>query len=519
MDVTAHEALLNSTAVIEFDVHGQILWANQKFLNLVGYELDEIVGQHHTLFLPENCQQELEYLEMWTLLAQGKSQAGEFKRVAKDKRTLWIQGTYTPIRVPEGPVKKIVKMAFDITDKKKLSENLEKKNRELLVTAAKARAATYAKSVFLANMSHEIRTPLNSIIGITDTLAETTLNPQQTMFVEILQRANHQLMTIINDVLDLSKVEAGEFQLKKSVFGLRRFLEDIISVLSFRAKEKGLDLRLQVDSDVGPYLYGDPDRLRQVLFNLINNGIKFTHQGCISLRVTLNHTSRPGNVLFCIADTGIGIPKSKFKDIFLPFTQADPTTTRRYGGTGLGLSITKNIVELMDGQIWLESEAGAGSVFYFTATLPTADEPIRVIDHPALNQKERSPLKILIVDDVDDNRNLLGIYLQHTNHQVNYAESGEEALKMVRETAYDVIFMDIQMPRMDGHEATRCIRQLEHHEGRIPSRIYACTANAFAEDIEKSLEAGCDLHLSKPVRKDTLLRVLYSTPSVNEATH
>lgn len=517
MSISAYDALLNSTAIIEFDVQGHILWANQKFLNLVAYELDEIIGRHHSMFMPEHSQQELDYLEMWALLGQGRSQSGEFKRVDKNQNTIWIQGNYTPIMSPQGEVSKIVKLALDITDKKKLSENLEKKNRELLTTAAKARAATYAKSVFLANMSHEIRTPLNSIIGITDTLAETPLNNQQISFVEILQRANHQLMTIINDVLDLSKVEAGEFHLKSSVFSLRRFLEDIISVLHFRAKEKGLDLRLQVDTDVGPYLYGDSDRLRQVLINLLNNAIKFTHQGGISLRVTLNHTSRPGNILFCIADTGIGIQKNKFKDIFLPFTQADPTTTRRYGGTGLGLSITKNIVELMDGQIWLESEPGAGSVFYFTATMPTADEPVRVLERPSLNPKERSQLKILIVDDVDDNRNLLGIYLQNTNHVVEYAESGEEALRMVGETSYDVIFMDIQMPRMDGHEATRCIRELEHTEGRGPSRIYACTANAFAEDIEKSLEAGCDLHLSKPVRKDTLLRVLYSSPTVNEA--
>lgn len=517
MSLSAYDALLNSTAVIEFDVQGHILWANQNFLTLVKYDLHEIQGQHHSIFMPENSQHSLDYLEMWTLLAQGHKQSGEFKRVTKDKNSIWIQGAYTPIRAIDGTVTKIVKMALDITEKKKLSENLEKKNRELLTTAAKARAATYAKSVFLANMSHEIRTPLNSIIGITDTLAETPLNAQQTSFVEILQRANHQLMTIINDILDLSKVEAGEFSLKNSVFNIRVFVEDIMEVLSFRAKEKGLDLHLQIEGDVQEYLFGDQDRLRQVLFNLLNNGIKFTHKGGISLRLCRNHTSRPGNVLFCIVDTGIGIQKNKFRDIFLPFTQADPTTTRRYGGTGLGLSITKNIVELMGGQIWLESELGSGSAFYFTANMPSAEAPIKISQEPAVHSQKRTRMKILIVDDVDDNRNLLGIYLQNTDHEVAYADSGEEALRMVRELAYDVILMDIQMPQMDGHEATRAIRALERQEGRSPSRIYACTANAFSEDIEKSLEAGCDLHLSKPVRKDTLLRVIDNFPSIQEA--
>ncbi|WP_374075956.1 ATP-binding protein [Bdellovibrio bacteriovorus] len=528
MTHSVYEALLNSNAVIEFDIQGKILWANQNFLNLLGYELHELVGQHHSIFLPDFHQHELEHQEMWNQLAEGQTQAGEFKRLSKDKSIVWIQGSYTPVRNAMGEVTKIVKMALDVTEKRSLAENLEKKNKELLTTAAKAKAATYAKSVFLANMSHEIRTPLNSIIGITDTLAETPLDDQQSSFVEILQRANSQLMTIINDILDLSKVEAGEIELKLLPFELQKLLDELMAVLGFRAKEKGLQLKIQVEPDVDSFYIGDVDRLRQVLMNLLNNAIKFTHKGEVSLRVAKNRTSRPGNILFCVADTGIGVPKSKFKDIFQPFTQADSATTRRYGGTGLGLSITKNIVQLMNGQIWLESDEGVGSVFYFTATMATTTERKTHMHNPLQGRYQLSDIKhtistsrlrILIVDDVDDNRNLFGIYLQNTVHNIIYAQSGAEAVELASQEHFDIIFMDVQMPGMDGYEATRSIRTMEQLNKRTPARIFACTANAFSEDVEKSLQAGCDMHLSKPIRKDTLVKAINSFFSSTEAVY
>ena len=525
---SVYDALLNSNAVIEFDIQGNILWANSNFLNLLGYELSEILGKHHSLFLPEFHQHELEYQEMWNQLAEGHAQSGEFKRLSKQQEVLWIQGSYTPVRNAEGEIVKIVKMAVDITEKKSLSDNLEKKNRELVGAATKARAATQAKSVFLANMSHEIRTPLNSIIGITDTLAETTLDDQQASFVEILQRANHQLMTIINDILDLSKVEAGEIELRPLPFKLQSLLDDLVSVLEFRAKEKGLQLKIEIEHDVEEYFVGDADRLRQVLMNLLNNSIKFTSSGTVSLRVAVNRTSHSGNLLFCVSDTGIGISKQKFKDIFQPFTQADPTTTRKYGGTGLGLSITKNIVQLMNGHIWFESELNVGTAFYFTVSVPATTERKTSMHNPWQGHYQltdirhnisNSRLRILVVDDVDDNRSLFGIYLQKTIHSVSYASGGSEAVDMVKNEHFDIIFMDVQMPGMDGYEATQCIRALEKDLGRTPARIFACTANAFQEDVRKSLSAGCDLHLSKPIRKDTLLKAIHSFFSSAEAIY
>ena len=517
MTQSIYNALLNSNAVIEFDVNGNILWANNNFLSLMEYELSEVVGRHHSMFVHDSAQDENEYFEIWRKLAEGQSLTGEYKRISKRGNPIWIQGSYTPVRNAQGDVVKIIKMAVNITDKHKLAEDLAKKNKELLSSATKAKAATQAKSVFLANMSHEIRTPLNSIIGITDTLAETALDEQQASFVEILQRANNQLMTIINDILDLSKVEVGEIELKALPFELQKLFDELISVLGFKAKEKGLNLRITTDDNVPKFFVGDPERLRQILMNLFNNAIKFTHAGEVHLHVCNNTTSRPGTLMFKVSDTGIGIAKSKYKDIFKPFMQADSATTRRYGGTGLGLSITKNIVKLMQGQIWLESEERVGTSFYFTVTMtPTTERKAHLQNplqgHYRLNDLHQtlapSRLRILVVDDVDDNRNLFGIYLRNTIHSVSFAQSGREAVEISNNEHFDIIFMDVQMPGMDGHEATRLIRKLEQQNKRPPAHIVACTANAFSEDINKSLQAGCDKHLSKPIRKDTLIQTI-----------
>lgn len=519
MNDSVYEALLNSHALIEFSVDGQILWANQNFLDLMGYQLDELVDRPHSLFLSENELHENNYLEMWSQLLAGHIQTGEFKLLTKEKKEIWVHGSYNPVKDQHGNICKILKMLIDITEKKQLTENLERKNRELQITATTSRAATQAKSSFLANMSHEIRTPLNSIIGITDTLAETSLDKQQSSFVEILQKANHQLMTIINDILDSTKVESGEIQLHALPFELRSVVDDVLLAFEFRAKEKGLSLSVSIEPDLNGSFVGDGNRLRQILLNLLGNSIKFTNQGSVSLRVIKNTTTRPGNLLFQVADSGIGIPKHLHKDIFCAFTQGDTATNRRYGGVGLGLSISKKMVEMMDGHLWLDSEPDHGSVFSFTVSMPTTTNSLPSFHNPMQGRFQLSDVsytfadghrKILVVDDVEDNRKLLGIYLQKTQHEVHYAESGLEALRLVEKTNFDIIFMDVQMPHMDGHETTRLIRELERVQHREPTKILACTANAFNEDIQKSLQAGCDMHLSKPIRKDTVLSAINS---------
>lgn len=516
MTQDVYEALLNTNAMIEFNVDGHVLWANQKFLQLMGYNLQEVQGKHHTLFLSDSSENPEEYSQFWQQIVSGQTITGEFKRITKQNKIVWLQGSYTAVRDENHRIKKIVKMAFDITEKKNLAEDLALKNRELAFTAAKAKSATHAKTLFLANMSHEIRTPLNSIIGITDTLAETPLDTTQASFVEILKKANKQLMMLVNDILDLSRVEADEIELKNELFSLNQLLDDLISVLKFKTQEKGLHLSIEIHPLLNSNFIGDPSRLRQVLWNLLNNAIKFTDKGAITMQISMNKTDIPGNLHFSIKDTGIGISKEKLNMIFQPFAQVDSTATRRHGGSGLGLSISKKLVELMRGKIWVESTPNEGSTFHFTITLPMGDISIgnstfAENDKPAFPQNvQESQLKILVVDDVEDNRNLLGIYLQNTIHKITYAASGIEALNLVQKEQFDIIFMDVQMPGMDGYEATKNIRKLEKIEGRAPSRIFACTANAFSEDIAKSLSAGCDLHLSKPIRKDMLLKAINS---------
>ena len=515
MTQAIYEALVNSNSVVEFDLEGRILWANKNFLGLMGYELEEVRGQHHSLFLSESQTNLPQYSQMWSDLVSGKIQAGEFKHLTKDQTEVWIEGSFAPVFDKQGQVCKIVKMAVNVTEKKTLAARLEKKNEELRAKTAKVRVATYAKSVFLANMSHEIRTPLNSLIGITDTLAETHMDDEQVAYVQILKRANQQLMTIINDILELSQVVAGEIQLENASFEISTLLHEVKEFFDFKAKEKNIEFKITCAGDLAPTYSGDVKRLRQVIFNILNNAFKFTQKGSVELGLEKNTTAHNGNLLFTVKDTGIGIPKNKFKDIFRPFTQGDASAARQYGGPGLGLSITQQIIELMDGHIWLQSQAHIGSQFYFTTSMMEEEKALNSSKSSdsaddAKKQGKKTGLKILIVDDVEDNRYLFGIYLKNTDYQVSYACSGIEALEMVEKEDFDIIFMDVQMPIMDGYETTRRIRAIEKERSLVPKHIFACTAHAFAEDVQKSLRAGCDLHLSKPVRKDTLLKTIES---------
>lgn len=520
MDSTAFNDLIKSNAMIEFDPQGYILWVNEQFLNLWKANETELVGLHHSTLFPKQIDPFKEHDKIWSKLHEGLSHSGEFYRKNSLGEDIWIQGSYTPLKDKNGSIHRIIAMAVDITEKKNLSAKLEKQNIELTVSAMKARAATHAKTIFLANMSHEIRTPLNSIIGITDALAETQVSDEQHAYIETLQRANNQLMNLINDILDLSKIESGEIELRPRPFKLRKFLLDVINLFQFRANEKGLNLELQVHPDVTDHIILDFDRLRQALTNLINNALKFTDKGSITIEVSPNITSKTGDILFSVSDTGIGIAQENLREIFLPFIQADSTATRRHGGTGLGLSITKNLVQLLDGSIWVESKIGKGSVFRFTVRAPKASlkyesdlhshisDEYEFIQDTLTNPSTEVPKDILVVDDVEDNRFLLGVYLQKSPHRIYYANSGEDALRYIRQKQFDIVFMDIQMPGMDGHETTRQIRSLERALDRNSCHIIACTANAFSEDIAKSLDAGCNLHLSKPIKKETLLKAI-----------
>jgi CheY-like chemotaxis protein len=348
-----------------------------------------------------------------------------------------------------------------------------------------------------------------------DLLSESPLNPKQRDYVRIFQKAGANLLRLINDILDLSKVESGHFELESQNIDLGELLEKTIEMMAPRARERGLDLTLEISPDVGWGLVGDPNRLRQVLINLLGNALKFTPRGSVTLRVEPDPAASPEWLRFSVADTGIGIAADKVGMIFESFTQADSSTTRKYGGTGLGLSISKGLVELMGGRIGCTSQAGQGSTFFFTAPFEISKEmesaepvepPIAVI--PRAAPTEGSSTRILIVEDCEENLILTKAYLEDCGFELDFAENGQIAVE--RAMAWDphVVLMDLQMPVMDGLQATRAIRQWESETRTHRRAILALSAHAAAEEIRGSLEAGCTEHLTKPIKRATLLQAI-----------
>ena len=375
-----------------------------------------------------------------------------------------------------------------------------------------AERATQAKSDFLATMSHEIRTPLNAIIGMADVLHATPLTPDQQKCVEIFQRNGLGLLTLINDILDLSKVESGKIELEHAALDVREVVSRAVEVIEARARAKSLAVEVHISPQIPDFLTGDPNRLRQILVNLLGNSIKFTEQGRLEVRVDQDpEDPRPGGLRFAIADTGIGIPEEKISRIFESFSQADSSTTRKYGGTGLGLSIARQLTELMGGRIWVESKAGLGSTFFFTVKLGVAaDQPEPVPETASLPPVEGrlGGMRILLADDSSDNRFLILAYLKEADCSIDLAESGREAVERFRSGHYDVVLMDVEMPEMDGFEATRQIRSLEQNAAAPATPVIALTAHAFAGMQEKCRQGGFSGSLTKPLRKATLIEAL-----------
>ena len=392
----------------------------------------------------------------------------------------------------------------------------QRAEEDLQRAKASAESANRAKSDFLTTMSHEMRTPMNAILGMADLLAESLLQAEQRDFVQIFQRAGANLLDLINDILDLSKVESGRFTLESIAFDLRAHLEKVTEMMASRAQDRGLQLTFEVLPGVPSGLVGDPNRLRQLLINLIGNALKFTERGSVTLRVEPEPAGPAGWLRFNVVDTGIGIAADKMEMIFDRFTQADSSTTRKYGGTGLGLAISKGLAELMGGRIGCTSEVGKGSTFFLTAPFGVRKEPetAEVLESAAAGIPRAQPAgskpvaRILIAEDSADNLALIKAYLLGSGFELAFAENGQIAVEKVISGRPHLVLMDVQMPVMDGLEATCAIRQweLETHTHSIP--ILALTANAGADAARRSREAGCDEHLTKPIKKATLLEAI-----------
>ncbi len=655
------------------DESGKCIYFNKPWLKFTGRTLEQELGDQWLENVhaddKEICMQQYMSAFMqkqpFRIVYRLKNVSGEFR---------WVFDSGVPRYTKGGDFSGYIGSCMDITEMKQMEVELETARDDAL-------RLSEAKSMFLANMSHEIRTPMNAIIGMGDLLAETGLSAEQTEYLRIFQRAAESLLNLINDILDLSKIETGHLSLVNEDFCWHQFLESVVDMFTLQAHQKYIELILQIDPDLYDYFcIGDPGRIRQVLINIIGNALKFTEQGEIKIVVTRQHKSAgsgfaparrvPGrtarheslknHIHVAVQDTGIGIPADKQADIFSNFSQVDNSLTRSHSGTGLGLAICKQLVEMMDGEIWLESNEGVGSTFHFTLCLPPSDlknlspqllvnddvvlandcfegkrilvvddnstnclilnqilqgkkakvtdvsgsmralaelrrihelgkaydlaiidcrmpemdgfelaERIRATDYllnlrvvmltsdgrlhhqglantydfaayltkpvkkgellnilhnifnastavateiagEALSAEHNSyrPLHILLVEDNEDNRTLIGFYLNKTEHQIDIAENGEVAVEKFKADRYDLVLMDIQMPVLDGYSATAQIRAYEHQHHRERTPILALTAYALKEERKKCLKVGCDAHLTKPIKKDKLLAVI-----------
>lgn len=489
----------SSAVVIITDTQGTIEYVNPKFLQVTGYEKSEVFGRTPSILKSGETLLET-YKELWDTIQSGEEWQGIFHNKKKNGEFYWASASISPLKDTNGVITHFVGIQEDITAIKLFEQELQKAKEA-------AESANQAKSDFLAGMSHEIRTPMNAIIGMGELMLETPLSDEQQRYVETLIHAGENLLNIINDILDISKIEAGYLELESTEFNLQELLDRACDIVAIRARDKGISLSCNVLPDVPVHLIGDPGRLRQVVLNLLGNAIKFTDNGEVVLEVS-KQSSDTGTLLFSIRDTGIGIPEEKVNKIFEKFTQADSSTTRRYGGTGLGLAISKRLVKLMGGRIWVTSIIGVGSTFYFTANFQLQKEESRVepaAPAAAVEPQTTRPLRILLVDDSEDNRLLIRSFLKKTPYVIDTADNGLAAVEQYKAAPYDLILMDIQMPVMDGYTATKEIRDWERSNRREPTPILAFTAYALQEEIRKSYDAGCNGHLTKPIKKNDLL--------------
>jgi len=496
------QAINRALVVIEFDLDGCILNVSDKFLQLVGYEAHELIGQHHRLLcLPEEVAG-ADYQAHWQALRRGEFRTGEYHRLGKHGKDIWIHATYNPILDADGAPRRIIKFVNDLSERHAMELDLR-------LAKDKAEQAAASKSTFLANMSHEIRTPMNAIIGFTEVVLESELSEAQRQHLNTINRSARSLLSLLNDILDTAKMEHGSVVLEPRDFSLRDLCRDLLATLHLGAAAKGLGLSLDYPDELPEFFLGDALRLQQVLLNLLGNAIKFTEQGQVRLVVRYPDAPQtqpqpqPQTLRVDVIDTGIGIPADRLERIFDPFSQADATMTRRFGGTGLGTTIARQLVQLMGGDISVSSTLGQGSTFTVQVPLPLGQPPAQPADAAA--GLSLPPLRILVADDVAQNLELLTLRLGRLGHQLATASDGEQALVLAQSQAFDVILMDVQMPLLDGLAATRRLRQWERQTGRPAVPVVALTASVLEEDRRATQDAGMNGFAVKPVELPRLL--------------
>ncbi len=490
-------------AFIECDRDSRIVGWNPAAERIFGWTREEAIGQPISLLAPDITEPASgKVLEDIERSAVGTHSVTE--NVTRDGRLITCEWYSSPVVDDEGQIVAVVSLAHDITEKLREQEELRRAKEQ-------AEQATRAKSEFLANMSHEIRTPLNAVVGMTTLLLDTPLDADQRDAAETIRRGSESLLTVINEILDFSKIESGRLEFENRPYDLHRTLEETLAIFRPDTDRRGLALELTIDPRTPRAVLGDETRLRQVLVNLLGNAIKFTEHGGISVIAAPIVNADLPLMHVAVKDTGIGIPRDRRDRLFRSFSQVDASTTRRYGGTGLGLVISKRLVEMMGGLMWVESEEGVGSIFHFTFVSPDAEVPAPPplpLDgawfDPAM--AERMPLRILLAEDNPVNQRVAGRMLERLGYTIDIVGNGADALDAVGDGAYDVVLMDVQMPRMDGLEATRRIVEAIPVERR--PWIVAMTANVMKGDREACLAAGMDDYIGKPVRIEQLVAAL-----------
>jgi PAS domain S-box-containing protein len=473
---------------------GKILKNSSSFLDLLGYSENELKGKNILDFVHPD--EEASFIKLGKqLLAIGNLKNHSNLFLHKDGHAVNLE--WTAAFDPD--FNRIYASAKDITGKVEMEELILQNKIE----SAKARA----KDVFLANMSHEIRTPLNAIMGFNEILANSQLSPQQRKNVEIIQSASKTLNVIINDILDISKLESGKLELDKKPFRLEKICKQVIQLESAKAKAKGIKLFFSYDNEIPEIVNGDEIRLNQILLNLISNAIKFTEKGHVELKVReASRTENHAEIIFSVSDTGIGVPKNKIRKIFRRFSQAESYTTRMYGGTGLGLSIVKSLIKLHKGKLSVKSEEGTGSVFSFSICYEIPGEELahtflEETDNKITDPKELKNLSLLLVDDNEHNQMLATSYLEKYGINLTTASNGKQALEMLEKKSVDLILMDLQMPLMDGITTTEKIR----NSLGLSMPIIACSAHALPSEKRKCLESGMNDYISKPYSEQILI--------------
>ena len=517
------------------NLEAEIEFVNEAFVRNTGYGRDEVMGRNPRL-LQSGKTPLATYQAMWETLGRGEVWKGELVNRRKDGSEYLESAIITPIRQADGRNSHYVAVQEDITllrearralerDKEQLAALVAERTEELAATRDAAEAANRAKSAFLANMSHEIRTPMNAIIGLTHLMRQTATTAEQHQRLDKIDLAARHLLSIINDVLDLSKIEAGRLDLETMDFPLGSILDHVRSLIAEQARAKGL--AVAVEGAAAPlWLRGDPLRLRQALLNFAGNAVKFTGRGGITLRAKVVEEGEGSLLLrFEVQDSGIGISAEVLPSLFETFTQADVKTTRKYGGTGLGLAITRRLARMMGGDAGADSSYGQGSTFWFTARLARGQNQLhgesleRWRDPVAALRNHHAGARVLLVEDNQVNQEVVLDLLNWVGLSVDSASNGRIALDKVAAGRYDLVLMDVQMPEMDGLEATRALRADAAHAA-LP--IVAMTANAFAEDRQACLAAGMNDFVAKPVDPGdlykTLLRWLAAPGRVRAAT-